>query len=268
MSTGLFLTSYYYKPALHLGPIAFWVLGSALLVCVQFAISICERERWGPRTMKTIPRNPLLRFGAFFFWTGSAGGIALSSVLAVAALVGAWYWCEEHTGAGGYAVAGNFLNVMTVICLYTYCYGLSAVLVRTYVLAGQLKSSFTWLVAMLLVGLGSSVPSVIAYIFFQDQMRHNDSSWWELPNPFMAVYEILPGVMTSGINHEFHTLCLWFLGTWGVLVSVLSLPWFIAQIRRFHPPRHSSYATVKMIDEKPVVHPAHQAQPAPTVEAG
>jgi hypothetical protein len=264
---GLFLTSYYYKPSLHLGPIAYWVLVSGVLLSIQFAISICERERWGPRMMKSIPRNPLLRFGAFFIYTGSAGGMALTLLLTLAALLSAWYWCEAYRSMGGYQAATTLLNIMTVVCLYTYCYGLSAVLVRTYVLAGQLKAAFTWLVAMLLIGLGSSVPAVFAYIFFQDQMRmQTDNGWWMLPNPFMAVYEITPGVMSGAINAEFHTLCLWFLGTWGVLVTVLSLPWVVGQIRRFHPPRRSAYATVKVVSEEPVLESA--PRPAPSVEAG
>jgi hypothetical protein len=270
MATGLFLTSYHYKPSMHFGPIAFWVFGAALLTCVQFSISICERERWGPRVRKSIPRNPLVRAGAFFFWTGSAGGMALSVLLAVASLLGAWYWCEKFGGPTTARVRGEditryFLDIMVVICLYTYCYGLSAVLVRTYVLANQLKTSFTWLVGLLLVGLGSSVPSVFAYMFFQEQMTRGESLWWMLPNPIMAVNEITPGFFNGTANEAFHTLCLWFLGTWGVLVTVLSVPWFWAQIRRFHPPRDTAYAAVKMVGEEPVLQPP---QPASSVGAG
>jgi hypothetical protein len=266
MGTGLFLTSYYYKPSMHLGPIAFWTFGAGVLLCVQFWISICERERWGPRMMKTIPRNPLLRTGAFFFWTGSAGGMALTLVLALAALLSTWFWCEEYIGVRGEEATRTLLSIMTVLCLYTWCYGLSAVLVRTYVLAGQLKPAFTWLVALLLVGLGSSVPSVFAYIFFSDQMRYQtDSGWWMLPNPFMAIYEITPGWMGGTVNSDFHTLCLWFLGTWGVLVTVLAMPWYIAQVRRFRPPRDPAYATVQVVGAEPILQPA---QPAPSVGAG
>jgi hypothetical protein len=256
MGVGLFLTSYYYKPSTHLGPIVFWVLLASILVCVQFGISICERERWGPRLRRSIPRSAWVRLPAFLFYTGSAGGVLFTGLLALGTLLSTWWWCDYFgTAARAHDAATGMLRVMMVICLYTWCYGLSAVLVRTHVLAGQLKSSFTWLVGLLLVGLGSSIPAVIAMIFFSDQMRYNsDGGWWMLPNPFMAVYEFAPnfGPM-SAVNTDFQTLCLWFLGTWAVLVTLLSLPWFIAQVIHFRPreKRDIEFAPVVVVEATP-----------------
>jgi hypothetical protein len=271
MGVGLFLTSYHYKPSLHLGPIAFWVFGACTLVCIQFTISICERERWGPRMARAIPRSPLLRLPAFLLYTGSAGGILLSILLAAATLGSTWWWCDRFGSPGsvrGWEPATVLLNVMTVICLYTYCFGLSSVLVRAHVLGNQLKPSYTWLVGLLLVGLGSSIPSVIAYVFFSDQMRlGTDGGWWMLPNPFMAVYELIPG-WTGGANDDFNTLCYWFLGTWAVLVTALSLPWFVAQVSRFHPPakkREVEYAEVVVVEPAPCEEPPCEGPPPAVV---
>jgi hypothetical protein len=253
MGVGLFLTSYYYKPATHLGPIVFWVLGATLLVCIQFCISICERERWGPRMQRMIPQPLLLRPPAFLFYTGSSGGIVFTALLAIGTLYSTWWWCEWcGTSTRAYDAATTMLKMMTVICLYTLCYGLTAVLVRTHVLAGQLKAGFTWLVALLLVGLGSSIPAVIAMIFFSDEMRHSTDGWWQLPNPFMAIYEFAPGYI-SGPNSDFQTLCFWFLGTWAVLVAVLSMPWFFSQIRLFRPRdrRDIELAPVMVVEATP-----------------
>ncbi len=270
MGIGLFLTSYYYKPSTHLGPIVFWVLGGATLVCIQFCISICERDSWGPRMRRSIPQSVWLRVPAFLFYTGSAGGIMLTALLALGTLYSTWWWCEYFNPSGsgsttpgsiaaasmtsGYTAATGMLEVMTVICLYTWCYGLSAVLMRTHVLAGQLKASYTWLVGLLLVGLGSSIPAVIAMVFFSDEMRASaDGGWWILPNPFMASYEFFPSFGRGGVNTEFQTLCSWFLGTWAVLVGVLSIPWFIVQMRRFRPRerRDVEFAPVLVVEAEP-----------------
>jgi hypothetical protein len=241
MGGGLFAVSYSYRSGPTFVPIVFWVLVGAILVCIQFCISICERERWGPRMLRSIPRRAWARPLAFLFWTGSAGGITLTTLLGLGTLLGAWRWSEEYnTGTRDWEGMIQFIDMMAIICLYTYCYGMSAVLIRTHVLAGQLKTSLTWLIAMLLVGLGSSIPSVIAWIFFQDQVRHSEggNGWWMLPNPFIAAYEFFPsGRYGAGYDNEFKTICHWFLGTWAVLATVLALPWYIAQVRRFHPPR-------------------------------
>jgi hypothetical protein len=237
MGVGLFLTSYYYQPAPHMGPIVFWVLLASLLVCIQFCISICERERWGPRMRKSIPQSIWARMPAFLFYTGSAGGISLTTLMAFGTLYSTWFWCEWFdTTTPAHEAASVMFKMMFVICLYTWCYGLSAVLVRTHVLAGQLKPTFTWLVGMLLAGLGSSVPYVIAMIFFSEELRRGaaEGGWWMLPNPFVAIYEFSPGYM-SGVNTEFQTLCFWFLGTWGLLVGLLSIPWYVIQMSHFRP---------------------------------
>jgi hypothetical protein len=255
LGVGLFLTSYYYKPSSHLGPIVFWVLGAAVLVCIQFCISICERERWGPRMRRNIPQSMWARVPAFLFYTGSAGGITLTALLGVATLYSTWWWCEWFDSTTrGHDAATVMLKMMTVVCLYAWCYGLSAVLVRTHVLAGQLKASFTWLVGMLLVGLGSSIPAVIAMVFFSDEMRYRqDGGWWQLPNPFMAVYEFAPAGPMGGADTDFQTRCFWFLGTWAVLVTALSIPWFIAQVRHFRPRerRDIEFAPVVVVEATP-----------------
>jgi hypothetical protein len=258
MAIGLFLTSYHFPGGLHLGPVSFLVFAASVLICVQFLISICERERWGPRMTRSIPRHLLPRFLAFLFYTGSAGGVLLTVFMATATLMGAWMWCEVFgtTGPGrGWEPATVMLAAMIPICLYTFCYGLSAVFVRTYILKRHLKPAFTWLLGLLLVGLGSSIPAVLAYIFFSHQMRYGtDSGWWMLLNPFMAVYELVPRYRGTW-NEEFQTLCYLFLTGWALLMTALSVPWFGAQLRRFQPaPKKLKVEHAPVLVEAPAAH--------------
>jgi hypothetical protein len=143
---------------------------------------------------------------------------------------------------------------MTALALYTYCYGMTAVLVRTHVLAGQLRCNYTWLVGMLLLGVGSSVPSVFAYLFFGEHMRSGaDGGWWMLPNPGFVLYEFVPHYSTVAGNTDYKMMCFWFLGTWGALATVLCTRWYLAQATHFHPPEKKSrreveYARVALVE--------------------
>jgi hypothetical protein len=254
VGVSLFLVATYHKGGVTPIPLYFMLLIVCPLLAIQLWVSICERERWAPRVARTIPRRRLLRVPAFLFYTGSAGGIAFTVLLYAATIGGIALWLEDHYTAGGVWDAGrNMIRAHALIALYAYCYGLSAVLVRHYLLANQLKPSYTWLVALLLGGLGSSVPAVIAFILFQDQMNYNrgDPGWWSLPNPFVAVWDTALGDGRARYD-DYEQLCFWFTGTWAVLVTALSLPWFVAQAKRFHPPpkREAEPLKVVLVEEK------------------
>ncbi|MFO0878545.1 MAG: hypothetical protein U0840_14490 [Gemmataceae bacterium] len=232
-------------------PVGFYILTVPPILCLQLWISICERDHWAPRVARTIPRNPLLRLVAFFFFTGAAGGVVYSVTLLVLSFLGSVLMLESVlTTANEHDGVLALLRGMVLVALYAYCYGMSAVLVRTYLLANQIRSVFNWLIAALLVGLGSSIPSVIAYILFYDQIRYqNEPGWWALPNPFLAVYEVSNSPRTQQL--EFEVLCYFFLAIWGVLVTLLSLPWFVGQLKRFRPlvPREIPPADVILVSE-------------------
>src|SRR5262249_7189048 len=60
-----------------------WMNLAGLLVGLSIGIAIHEREHWGMRVARTIPRAPLLRLLAFPLYSGAAGGILFSLLLAV-----------------------------------------------------------------------------------------------------------------------------------------------------------------------------------------
>jgi hypothetical protein len=253
-------------------PIIFFVFLVTPFLCVQLWISIGERDRWGPRIARTIPTTGILRPLAFLFYTGSAGGIIYSVALIVATLVGSLFWVEAFistrptAGMPGveWDAALGMIRVMAFVALYSYCFGLSAILVRQHLLANQLKPAYTWLIAALLVGLGSSIPSCIAYIAFSEQVKYQtDPGWWSLTNPIYAVFEVCHSFPRSQYP-EFETLLAWFLGIWAVLVSVLCLPSMIAQMRQFKPlkRRDEEAARVVLLESNPAGE-ARAPAPAP-----
>ncbi len=270
----LLLVATYNRTGVTPAPVMALLMAFCPILAVQLWVSICERERWAPRVARTIPRSGLLRLLAFLFYTGSAGGVAYTSLLYLVTLGAAAWWFDAHRGTGhDWNAADGMLRAHTLIALYVFCYGMSAVLVRCYLLANQLKHGFTWLVALLLGGIGSSVPAVIAFIFFQDQMRyhHGDPGWWSLPNPFVAVWDTVFANGPGGArNDEYEQMCLWFTGTWAVLVTVLCVPWFFGQLRRFQPPprREAEPVVVRRVEEKSAGEAAPDAIVASLPERG
>jgi hypothetical protein len=127
---------------------------------------------------------------------------------------------------------------MVLAGLYVYCYCISAVLFRNTLLADQLRPTFNWVVVLLMLGLGTAIPSLVAAIFFYDQFsgRNNELSWWILTNPFLSLYETGSG---SWRNNDFETLLFIFLGTWAMGASLLLMPWYTRQFKAFRPLREN-----------------------------
>lgn len=256
LAVSLFATSMYVRGgSVSAVPIIFFVFLVTPFLCVQLWISICERDRWGPRIARTIPTVGVARPLAFLFYTGSGGGIIYSVALILATLVGSLAWLKGYVAVAAPAatpgveldVAEAMIRVMAYVSLYAFCFGLSAILVRHYLLANQVKSAHTWLIAVLLVGLGSSIPSFIAYIAFHDQVRYqHDPGWWSLTSPIYAMYELCHDLPKSRYA-DFEALLAWFLGIWAVLVAVLCLPGVIAQMRRFQPSRRAEEAAQAVV---------------------
>jgi hypothetical protein len=116
------------------------------------------------------------------------------------------------------------------------------------------------------VGLGSSIPAVVAYLVFPDQVRAGtEGYWWKLPSPFLSVSEAMP-FPGGRIDTDFVEACFWFLCTWGILVSLGCLPWFIGQIRRFYPQRRAEPLTAVLV-EGPAVEPVVAATNGALTEA-
>jgi hypothetical protein len=219
-------------------PVLVWMVGMVVLFCLQLAIAINERDHWGPRVARTIPRRWWLRPPAFLFYSGAAGGVLLAMLmigLTVAAAEFATEAWRDRFPLRGPKAGETVLEVAVVIALFTFCYGLSGVLVRG-LLRDRVRPVYTWLVSLVLLGLGSALPALAAYFWYHDRnyLPRESIEWWLLPNPILAVVEVVSG-RNWGTN--FDTACLWFTGSWAVLVALLCLPWFLRQVDRFRPPR-------------------------------
>ncbi len=227
-------------------PLYFWMDAFTLLLCVQILTAINERDRWGLRMTRTIPRQWWLRGPAFLLYSGATGGILFAVVL-IGLTIGPpsyflWRWRDSFFHLPRYEVDFSNINavVMVLIALYTFNYSMTAVAVRNMLLPTRLKSLFTWLIALLLAGLGFSLPFIFLFFFNNEDLRSGQvDPWWYITNGPVTIYNIaMEGRSAAG--QEFRTGSLWFLSLWAALTMVLCLPWMGRQIARFQPPHEKS----------------------------
>src|SRR5262249_13845623 len=111
-----------------------------------------------------------------------------------------------------------------------------------------LQTIYTWILALLLVGMGSILPYTITYFFYPDTLHfYPQRSVWAMANPFLSIDEGVSDpqyrpkswvrkpstpVNPSGAD-VFDAPCLPFLGVWATLVTLLSVPGVVQQATRF-----------------------------------
>ena len=226
------LSRYFWAPGLRDVPISIWMGCSIGFLSLQFLISINERDSWGPRVTRTIPRWWPLRFLAFLFYSGAAGGTCLSVICMAATLGLDWWWHERIPTLGFHSEVENVWRVFAALALYVFCYGTSAVLIRFYLLSERVRSVFTWVLVLMLVAVGCTLPWSVGFLVYGSRFaRYGELPWWLLANPFGAIYEV-----GSERADTFTEICFLFLAAWALIILVLSIPWGVQQFVRFHPP--------------------------------
>jgi hypothetical protein len=224
-------------------PLMIWMVSVALLFCVQILASINEREQWGLRVMRTIPRRSWLRVPAFLVYSGAAGGLLFAVFLLTLTLgltsFTLWWWHEFFSGAPRLEIEQvhqRTVLVMVLIALYIFNYSLTAVFLRNVVFGGRLKPVFTWVLAVVLGLLGISLPYIFLFLFVNEQLRQGDiNPWWEITNPFASIRQFVLDWRRDP-QGQFRTGCLVFLSSWAGIVTLLCLPWLVRQVARFRPP--------------------------------
>lgn len=232
-----------------------WLIASAGLCCVQLFISINEREHLGPRIVRTIPRSPLLRPLAFLFYSGAAGGVVfcvllLSACVALALTLTTWVnppteLGTTRAGLGWYGEIDLLFGARFGVLagLYTLCFCLTGIFLRAWVLREQVRQNLTWMVVVLLVGVGSMGPYVVAYFAAPELLlpEQTDRTWlWT--NPFYTIdISLRRELLGRSLDDQdwrwvFTAECMPFLTVWLAGAALVSLPWLLRQTRVFIRP--------------------------------
>lgn len=232
------LTYYFYQPL----PLYLWMDSMTALFCALILIAINEREQWGFRVKRTIPRRWWLRGPLFLLYSGAAGGILFLVLLILLTItlpsLALAYWSDFFSSPlGRMTLEANYRNTLTLalLALYTFDYCMTAVWLRSVLLAGPIKAAYTWVIALVLWALGIALPWPLLFLLRNDEWRMGQSSpWWQVSNPFSTIYTC---VWEHGAEAAvFRERCLVFLSVWALGVSLGCLPWMIRQMQRFRPP--------------------------------
>lgn len=222
-------------------PLYIWEGVVTVLLCAQILVSINEREQWGQRVRRTIPRRWWLRGPAFLTYSGAAGGVLFAVLLLALTLslvsVPPDYWIHSLPASLETTFRRRYTLGFLLAALYTFDYCMLAVWLRYTLLQRLIKASYTWVLALLLLGLGLSVPFLLMFLFLSDEVRYaNLTPWWQISNPLTTIWACVVDVGSDA--ESFRGSCIWLLSCLGLLSLQMCAPWMIRQLRGFRPPDH------------------------------
>ena len=224
-----------------------WLYFAVPILAIAAMISGSERDRWGPRLRRAIPRNRVLRPLAFLLYSGAAGGLIWSAALYFVAMIGiagGIYllesgWASGWLGTVGlYGYSGDFIpdweQRFASVGFWVYGYLLLSVLICRRLLKATNGAVGTGVVALCLMAAASILPMIIAYAV---DPKHWDMKveYWLILNPF--------GPMMCG-NSDWSGLyggyALPLSAAFFSAMVMINIPWFARQIADFRPPRDST----------------------------
>jgi len=204
-----------------------WAGVSCTVFAIWFLVAASERETYGPRLRRQVPRFPLWRVPAFLLYSGAAGGLTwagLLTLITLAVVLLPWpYWTHSPD-------TDDFVAVLGGLALYGLAYSLTAVLVRRLCSMGRYRIPhyYTWVIAVAMMAVGSLGPlfvvMLVAYGHESISMDVLEGGPWTFLNPAYLVQEDWRGEQVVVV------------GLWAFLVILGSIPWALRQMEAFRPP--------------------------------
>ena len=206
-------------------PIVVWAVLHIFLHSIGLFIAVSERESLGQRIRQTVPRRWVFRPVAFLFYSGAAGGVAWSFIIIALTLLSGVGWLSvfPHMETGDEMLR---LAPLAVLGLYTFSYVLAASLIRRNFLEGRVASVYTWVIALVLLGITTTIIPLCLFFLYGEWEEE-----WLVASPLGSILfadsEVLPFSLVIA------SFCAVFTGA-------LSLPWFVRQFDDFRPPKEKA----------------------------
>ena len=196
-------------------------------------IAIAEGDDQSIRIRRTIPGAGPKRGLAFFFYSGSASGLAWAVVLAAATMVLAWLLLEtsvldlltsSSSGRGSrWGASEDYVRYLSTLILYSLAYALFGLFIHRRFQPHR-PPIFAAMAAVALPALWAIVPNLVLFFF-------NKLSWDALQERQLgSIFNVFAMKDQSFIVD--HQLCALVLAAIGV---GLNLKWFLAQRAVFQP---------------------------------
>ncbi len=208
---------------LDIAPVVFWAAASVVALCALAVAAVGERDTWSVRVRRTIPREPLARFGAFLAYTGSAGGLLWYTLLFAATMVAVHVWGDTMSGVvGTYGLTDLFPNSLIGFG-FVLCYCLTIASLRP-VLFRNVPTPHLSVFVMFFGMAMCLVPYLVAFFI--------EANWW-LAEPWYFLVSPLVLTARDSLREAAHNIVL----VWLALGSLAAAPWVLGQWRRFTPHR-------------------------------
>lgn len=201
-------------------PVDIWLRLTLSLLAGSLLIAICARDRMSVRVRGEVPASTLRRCVSFFLFSGSANGIAFSSLLIVLTAVAG----EVFDRQLGRALGGLSTQLLG-FCGYLLAYALLAVLLQRRWLHRWFSRPHTWVLALVLIAFFSLAPPIAGFLLAPDAIaRSLDFGLWTIFNPF------------GPFQYQSSELAIRFGLGCSAVMTVFAGPWLAAQVRAFRPP--------------------------------
>jgi hypothetical protein len=204
-----------------------WAIAQLSVAALVLFSAIGEREEWGPRVARTIPRRFVARLAAFPFFSG--GGGTLWALGAMAATLVAY-----RVGAA-YVTATKLVDIdsnalwMAEAAMCCIGYATLALLVRRSRLGRRVPARATWAIALVLFLLLAVIPPLLFFALYSDASRSSEY--------FRIVTVANPFPMTDASSTDGLSLYRTaFLAVWALLGAAANGRWLASQFARFHRP--------------------------------
>ncbi|MCP4107197.1 MAG: hypothetical protein GY749_16925 [Desulfobacteraceae bacterium] len=204
-----------------------WIGCSVAIVFTGLLLSVSEKDGQSLRVRRSIPHGKIKRTAAFFFYSGAANGIAWIFVIAALTLCLGWFIVYQYNSITylrkffhSYSYGKYIIQEALGICLYIYCYSVSGLLIRRKFFYERIQSNGTWVIALMVCALSCIAPYIIVLL----TVHHFDGM------RYMLLFGDMFDIDRQKI--EYHIM---FAGSWAIILTIVSLPWFVRQIRRFVP---------------------------------
>ncbi|MCP4348524.1 MAG: hypothetical protein GY795_23830 [Desulfobacterales bacterium] len=215
-----FISAFYSKNS----AIQEWFIFFLFIMAVALVSAVCERDGQSLRVAISIPHGKIKRTAAFFFYSGSANGVAWAIIMAGLAFCAVIFddLLFDRPIYSGHVI--DYYYIPIGFFLYHYCLTLSGLLIRRKLLWKLIDTKHTWTVIIGLYAVSFIIPLITAI-------------WRGLGNlpDMLLVGFINYAVMTGGNRPNLDIPVLWAL-----IVTILSLPWFIKQVTGFAPPDNTN----------------------------
>ena len=207
-------------------PLEAWMVTSVLMFCATMFASICEREKLGPRIVRTIPRSKIIRIPAFFLYSGAAGGVAFSIAMTGATIFAASLFERLAPSTIGFGRDYEYaFKIVVGLGLYAFCYSLTGLNIKRVFFARSTMSGIAAIVALLLLSAGAIIPMIVGFLLRPDPWRGLAPRWY-IANPFALFWFDKPSLWQERVT---------FLSIWALGVFIATVPWFVRQVRAFKP---------------------------------